>query len=462
MTYSELMDRFRDRLIVPILDKSGKNVFGFGGRILSPRESSSSSDYDSPKYLNSPESVVFQKKSILFGQSFVEEASQRQKMRSGKVQASGTTALDALAPVDLVVVEGYMDMIALWSIGIESVVATMGTAISKEQLLLATSVATGLKRSNKNQKKAAGGRVVLCMDNDEAGAAAVERICFNGMLNDVTTKRGVAFLVANLPEGIKDPGEFVEEAANGVSIEEAAEKFRQQVIGTAVDWTEWFVQRIIDGFDETVQRGQIGSFGQVFDRIAQFLANTMDAADRTRAAYKIAGKLAELLSKEANGTEASSAVRSQLETDLVETAARIANKNNEMLRRSELNPKAVLASLARGEVPTSDDDHERKLSSKMMQSKRNESRATDAKRSMPEVEDNGFLGSNPITLQKSGRTSSLIFKDFQQEPRKRKLRPKRKLHTETSITPHMSGFLFENDSDAAWLNLKKATVGFVV
>jgi DNA primase len=72
----------------------------------------------------------------------------------------------------VILVEGYMDAIALWGIGVKEVVASMGTAISSDQL------ASVAKLSG-----SPGGRVILCLDNDEAGQIAVERLCGNGMLS---------------------------------------------------------------------------------------------------------------------------------------------------------------------------------------------------------------------------------------------------------------------------------------
>jgi DNA primase len=127
MDYSTLMDRFRGRLVVPIFDATGKEVLGFGGRIL---ESSNEkeSDFKAAKYLNSPETLVFKKKNILFGQQMAKKAIRYWD----KVEE---------APRPVVIVEGYMDSIALWQAGICEAVACMGTALTSEQLLVAARIA---------------------------------------------------------------------------------------------------------------------------------------------------------------------------------------------------------------------------------------------------------------------------------------------------------------------------------
>lgn len=123
-------DRFRNRIMFPIRDARGR-VVGFGGRVLGEEE---------PKYLNSPETPVFHKGRALYG---VYEVRQRR----GR-------------PEQIVVVEGYMDVVALAQAGLEPVVATLGTATTAEHLRQLTRLAN---------------RVVFCFDGDRAGRAAAWR-----------------------------------------------------------------------------------------------------------------------------------------------------------------------------------------------------------------------------------------------------------------------------------------------
>lgn len=120
-------DRFRDRIMFPIRDHRGR-VLGFGGRVL---------DRSEPKYLNSPETPVFQKGRELYG---LYEARQRQRRIAR-----------------LLVVEGYMDVIALTQFGLPYAVATLGTATTSDQL-------RRLKRQTDD--------LVFCFDGDKAGRAA--------------------------------------------------------------------------------------------------------------------------------------------------------------------------------------------------------------------------------------------------------------------------------------------------
>lgn len=131
--YSTLIDRFRNRLIVPIFDSRGTNVLGFGARILPPEETDSS-DYKAPRYINSPESSVFQKKNVLFGQHYSKEAVTEMRTQNGSNEAGPNRG-------SVLIVEGYMDAISLWEAGIHEVVASMGTALTLEQLSIAARTA---------------------------------------------------------------------------------------------------------------------------------------------------------------------------------------------------------------------------------------------------------------------------------------------------------------------------------
>ncbi len=124
-------DRFRNRIMIPIRDESGR-MAGFGARIVDPE--------DVPKFLNSPETPIFVKGHLLYG------LDRARKAIRGADQA--------------VIVEGYLDVIALHQAGFENVVSPMGTALTEEQLRL-------LKRFTR--------KIVLALDPDTAGQKAVLR-----------------------------------------------------------------------------------------------------------------------------------------------------------------------------------------------------------------------------------------------------------------------------------------------
>jgi DNA primase len=158
---SNLFDTFRNRLVFPIRDPNGE-VLGFGGRWLG------SASADAPKYLNSPESSVYEKDKVLYN---LDQA--RKSIRDmGAV----------------VLVEGYMDCLTLVQAGFPNVLANCGTALTKSQAALLRKLAP---------------KVICLYDSDSAGQAASERAMNLFLEND-----GFPLLGAKLPDG-KDPDEFL-------------------------------------------------------------------------------------------------------------------------------------------------------------------------------------------------------------------------------------------------------------
>lgn len=156
-------DRFRDRIMLPILNQRGL-VIGFGGRVL---------DQGEPKYLNSPETPVFEKGRELYGLYQARQA----------IREAGA----------VVVVEGYLDVVALAQHGVGNVVATLGTATTPQQIQVM------LRHSD---------RVVFCFDGDAAGRRAAWRALENSVAQLADGKQ-VSFLF--LPEG-DDPDSYVRRA----------------------------------------------------------------------------------------------------------------------------------------------------------------------------------------------------------------------------------------------------------
>ena len=165
-------DRFRDRIMFPIQDQRG-NVIGFGGRVLGN---------DEPKYLNSPETPLFEKGRELYGLP---------------------QARKAIRDEDTVlVVEGYMDVVGLAQWGVENVVATLGTAATE------ANIQKLLKQAN---------RVVFCFDRDSAGDRAAWR-AMEVSLAYLTDNKVVEIL--QMP-GNQDPDEFIREHGKEAFVEHA-------------------------------------------------------------------------------------------------------------------------------------------------------------------------------------------------------------------------------------------------
>ena len=159
-------DRFRDRIMFPIINARGQ-VIGFGGRIL---------DSGEPKYLNSPETVLFEKGHELYGLFQAQKA-----IRSNQ---------------QVVVVEGYMDVVALAQHGVEYAVATLGTATTPYHVQKLLRLAD---------------QVVFCFDGDAAGQRAAWRALENSLPHLVDGKR-IGFLF--LPKE-HDPDSYIREYGTG-------------------------------------------------------------------------------------------------------------------------------------------------------------------------------------------------------------------------------------------------------
>jgi len=325
--FSNLMDRFRGRLIVPIFDATGTQVLGFGGRILQT-SGKISSDYKVAKYLNSPESLVFRKKELLFGRHMVKFVAKRKTI--GKDSLDGAKTVKATTRRSLIVVEGYMDAIAMWQAGIEETVASMGTALSQEQLLAAASIARDI-----------GGRVVLCLDNDVAGIAAITRLCTGSVpiLLSVIKQSKVEIFVAKIPESVKDPAEFLEEHRD---VDNVDEKFRDEVIQNSQEWRVWYMFHLIAAHDPSASAGEDGSFSQIFDNVASFLSLIESVEERTKKAEVIASKLADLVDagnvntddNDNSRLEVSRTTYIELASNLIEKAASIAHSKSTSFQRS--------------------------------------------------------------------------------------------------------------------------------
>ncbi len=165
-------DRFRNRVIIPIEDGRGR-VVAFGGRTLDPD--------GQPKYLNSPETELFHKGTMLFNAHRARQA--------------------AYETGSAIIVEGYMDAIAVYQAGIKSVVATLGTAFTEEQIAALWKLAP---------------EPVICFDGDRAGIAAAHR-AVDRILPSL--KSGYSFNFAFLPEG-KDPDDLIQLGGREAFVEE--------------------------------------------------------------------------------------------------------------------------------------------------------------------------------------------------------------------------------------------------
>ncbi len=226
-TVEKVYDRFRGRLMFPIFDHMGR-VAGFGGRALKKEQD--------PKYLNSPETPIYHKSSILYGYSH------------GKNSIKQTS--------EAVIVEGYMDLIATFQEGVRNTVATSGTALTIKQLRL-------LKPFVKT--------VVLAFDMDLAGQEAAKRAYELARDFDYTIR------IISIPEG-KDPADYAASHPGELV----------NVVKNALEYGEFFYRKLLatygtDGF--SAKRKILQEFLPLFhelkstiekDEFVRRLANDLD------------------------------------------------------------------------------------------------------------------------------------------------------------------------------------------
>ena len=189
-------DKFRNRVIFPIINTSGK-VIGFGGRAIGDAM---------PKYLNSPENMVFQKKNNIYALNI-------SKQDVGKEGYA-------------ILVEGYMDVISLYQHGVRNVGASLGTALTENQARL-------LKRYTRN--------VVLSYDADTAGRNAALR----GI--DVLGSEDIKVKVLHVTDG-KDPDEFIKKNGKGAFL---------KLVDSALSMTDYKLNAAKNGLDLKTEDGKI-------------------------------------------------------------------------------------------------------------------------------------------------------------------------------------------------------------
>ncbi len=217
-------DRFRGRLMIPIEDVDG-HVIAFGGRVMGA---------DQPKYMNSPESPVYTKGNNLYGLARTREAIREKEFA--------------------ILVEGYFDLIALWSAGITNVVATLGTALTRAQVDL-------LRRYTP--------RVVAVFDPDEAGRKALARSLELFLAGNVHAKAVI------LPDG-DDPDTFVRTRGRGQM---------DQLLAQAWPMADYYIEKILGG------RGTLEEDRDKLREAVAFISRLDDAVDRNLFVKKVAAQL---------------------------------------------------------------------------------------------------------------------------------------------------------------------------
>jgi DNA primase len=192
------VDRFRDRIMFPIFDSQGK-VIAFGGRVIDSSQQ--------PKYLNSPETLLFNKSRNLYNLH----------MARGVIRKKQQAIL----------FEGYVDVMSAYQAGIHNGVATLGTSLTDDHAKI-------LRRNSE--------QVILCYDADDAGQSAAYR----GL--DLLLNSGCTVKVATMPKNV-DPDDYIRQYG--------AQKFNLEVIGGAISLTAFKLQHLRKNFDLTDEQSRL-------------------------------------------------------------------------------------------------------------------------------------------------------------------------------------------------------------
>ncbi|MBE9089802.1 DNA primase [Microcystis aeruginosa LEGE 11464] len=225
-------DQFRDRLMIPIFDSQGRAI-AFGSRSLGNEQ---------PKYLNSPDTPLFEKGKTLFALDRAKQAIIQQDLA--------------------IVVEGYFDAIALHAAGITNVVACLGTALSQEQIKLL------LRYSESKQ-------IIFNFDADQAGIKATQRAIEE--INSLVYSGQVNLKILNLPEG-KDADEFLKSRADGDhGFDKLTAHSYRELIEKSPFWIDWQISQMLVNKD--LKQGL--HFQQVSSSMVSLLQKLIDGNQRT-------------------------------------------------------------------------------------------------------------------------------------------------------------------------------------
>ncbi len=216
---------FRDRVIFPVPDRRGRTV-AFGGRILPEHlRPPQRSDFKPPKYINSSETVLFHKGKMLYGEPIARRA--------------------AAEEMTLILVEGYMDVIACAQVGIRGALAPMGTAVTEEQILSMWQMIPDFSKVP-----------VLCFDGDNAGRKAALRVC-ERVLPLLAPGKSVNF--AFMPDG-EDPDSLIK--SSGV-------RGLQKIISHATPLFDFIWNTHVQGKDFRTPEMRAGVIQQLENEVAR-------------------------------------------------------------------------------------------------------------------------------------------------------------------------------------------------
>ena len=228
-----LYDKFRNRLMLPVIDTRG-DVVGFGSRVI---------DNSEPKYMNTTETITYSKRRILYGLNLAKKTKRP----------------------NIILCEGNLDVVTLHQAGFDNAVASMGTALTVEQTRL-------LSRFTKE--------LVLCYDNDNAGQLATQRALELLNNSEFTVK------VLKLPNRLVD-GKYVKQDADDFIKNHGAAAFENLLSGSE-NGVEFRMAQIAGKYDLTSDEGRIGYAGEMAEELCK-LENAVERDVYTNRAAQTAG-----------------------------------------------------------------------------------------------------------------------------------------------------------------------------
>ena len=228
-----LYDKFRNRLMLPVIDIRG-DVVGFGSRVI---------DNSEPKYMNTTETVAYSKRRVLYGLNLAKKTKRP----------------------NIILCEGNLDVVTLHQAGFDNAVACMGTALTQEQIRL-------LGRFTKE--------LILCYDNDSAGSMATDRALELLRNTDFTVR------VLRLPQRLAD-GKYVKQDADDFIKYQGRDAFERLLSGSA-NGIEFSVSEVAAKYDLKDDQGRIG-YAQEISQLLCKLENPVERDIYTTRAAESAG-----------------------------------------------------------------------------------------------------------------------------------------------------------------------------
>ena len=228
-----LYDKFRNRLMLPVIDVRG-DVVGFGSRVI---------DNSEPKYMNTTETVAYSKRRVLYGLNLAKRTKRP----------------------NIILCEGNLDVVTLHQAGFDNAVACMGTALTQEQIRL-------LSRFTKE--------IILCYDNDNAGTMATDR-ALELLRNTEFTVR-----VLRLPQRLAD-GKYVKQDADDFIKYQGRDAFERLLSGSA-NGVEFSISEVAAKHDLKSDQGRI-AYAQEISQVLCKLENAVEREVYTTRAAELAG-----------------------------------------------------------------------------------------------------------------------------------------------------------------------------